>query len=65
MDVTVEKRSVLIAVRLSPTEADMLAELVEQEGLRQSDIIRVLIRAAHTTRIVKPSEPKPSRRKKK
>src|SRR6186713_2499473 len=53
-----ERRSELVAVRFTPAELTMLHELAEVDGLYQSDVIRLLIRRAHGTRL----EPLPADR---
>jgi hypothetical protein len=58
-----EKRSVLIAARLTPSESTMLQELADAGGVYQSDVIRTLVRKAHaerfgTTRVAKPKRSK-------
>ncbi len=48
-----EKRSELIAVRLTETEVKLLTELAEVDGLYQSDVVRLLIRKGHADRFGK------------
>ena len=58
-----EKRSNLIAVRLTPAETTMLHELAEADGVYQSDVIRLLVRRAHGERFG--VKPKAAKKKKK
>jgi hypothetical protein len=50
-----EKRTELIAVRLTPAEVTMLTELVDADGIYQSDVLRMLLRRAHTERFGAPA----------
>lgn len=52
-----DKRSELIAVRLTKAETVMLHELAEADGVYQSDVIRLLIRRAHTARFGEKTKP--------
>jgi len=54
-----DKRSVLVAFRLTPEEDGMLKRLAEADGVYQSDALRMLVRRAHAERFAAP----PKRRK--
>jgi hypothetical protein len=58
----VERQTERIAVRLTPTEAKMLAELSERTGLNLTDMVRQAIRREHAERF---GEPAAKRRKRK
>jgi hypothetical protein len=57
-----DRRSELIAVRMTAAETAMLKQLAEADGLYQSDVIRQLVRLAHAERF---GERKPPGRKRK
>jgi len=48
-----DKRSEFVGLRLTETEAKMLHELAEADGLYQSDVLRLQIRKAHADRFGK------------
>ena len=53
-----EERIQRIAVRVTPTEADMLRRLADEDGLSISDVLRQLVRREHANRYGK-HKPKP------
>lgn len=57
-----EKRSELVATRLTKAEVAMLHDLAEADGVYQSDVIRLLIRRAHAERFGDKPRPKPKRK---
>lgn len=58
-----DKRSEFVGLRLTPTEAGMLTELAQADGLYQSDVLRLLIRRAHTDRFGEGTKPKRKRKR--
>ena len=54
------KKTEFVGLRLTALEAGMLSELAEADGRYQSDVLRLLIRAAHAKRF---GQPKPLKRK--
>ena len=53
-----EERTERVALRMAPTEATMLRELAEEDGLSISDILRQLVRREYAARHGK-RKPKP------
>ena len=51
----------MLCIRVAAEELDMLARLVQATGLKQSDVVRQLIRKAHAE--LEP-QPKPAKRNK-
>jgi hypothetical protein len=52
-----DRRSELIAVRMTAAETAMLKQLAEADGLYQSDVIRQLVRRAHAERFAERKAP--------
>ena len=59
-----DRRSELVAVRLTKQEAGMLRELAEADGLYQSDVLRLQIRRLHAERFGENPKPKPKTKRK-
>jgi hypothetical protein len=45
-----EPRNLRLEIRIAPSEAEMLRELAEAEGLSQADVLRQCIRSRHAAR---------------
>lgn len=56
------ERTERIALRLSPEEAQVVAEISAETGLSLSDVVRQSIRTAHTERFGAKPKPKPKRK---
>lgn len=56
------ERTERIALRLSPEEAQVVAEISAETGLSLSDVVRQSIRAAHAKRFGAKPKPKPKRK---
>jgi hypothetical protein len=57
-----DRRSELIAVRLTPEEARMLRELSDADGVYQSDVLRLQIRRLYAERFGDKPRQKPKRK---
>ena len=61
---SIDPKTERVNLRVSPTEAMMLRELAEADGLAQSDVVRLLVRRSHADRFgaQKPKIRAPSKR---
>lgn len=58
----VERQSERVALRITPTEARMLRDLVERSGFNTTDYVRTLIRAEHGRTFGEATARKPKRK---
>jgi uncharacterized protein (DUF1778 family) len=58
-----ERQTERVAIRVTPTEARMLTELVDLTGLNLTDFLRQAIRREHAARFGELTKPKPKRPK--
>jgi hypothetical protein len=57
-----EQQTERIGLRVTPSEAKMLAELAEETGLSMSDVVRQLVRREHAEKFEQAPRPKPKRK---
>ncbi|MDQ2643790.1 MAG: ribbon-helix-helix protein, CopG family [Myxococcota bacterium] len=59
-----EQQTERIGLRVTPSEAKMLADLAEATGLSMSDVVRQCVRREHAERFgaQPPTKPKPKRK---